>query len=185
MEYFAGLDVSMEETHICVVDRDGVVVHEAKAVSTACGRSQRELAKAPNCRRIVFETGRMAPMLYHGLSRARTTRHMRREPAGLPGTEVAGDPQDRPQRCTRAGASCPHRLLQTRAREVAAGARHSVADYRSQEAGRPAGYTGEPDPRPRRGVRRPVASRAEPRLHPAGAQGERGHHRLCLPLCGA
>ena len=29
MEYFAGLDVSMEETHICVVDRDGVVMHEA------------------------------------------------------------------------------------------------------------------------------------------------------------
>ena len=23
MEYFAGLDVSMEETHICVVDREG------------------------------------------------------------------------------------------------------------------------------------------------------------------
>jgi transposase len=27
-----------------------------------------ELAQAPACRRIVFETGRMAPMLYHGLS---------------------------------------------------------------------------------------------------------------------
>ena len=26
------------------------------------------LAKAPACRRIVFETGRMAPMLYHGLA---------------------------------------------------------------------------------------------------------------------
>lgn len=25
MEYFAGLDDSMEETHVCVVDRDGVV----------------------------------------------------------------------------------------------------------------------------------------------------------------
>ena len=23
MEYFAGLDVSMEETHVCVLDRDG------------------------------------------------------------------------------------------------------------------------------------------------------------------
>jgi transposase len=27
-----------------------------------------ELAKAPTCRRIVFETGRMAPILFHGLS---------------------------------------------------------------------------------------------------------------------
>jgi hypothetical protein len=26
MEYFAGLDVSMEETHLCVVDRDGKVI---------------------------------------------------------------------------------------------------------------------------------------------------------------
>ena len=25
MDYFAGLDVSMEETHVCVVDRDGAV----------------------------------------------------------------------------------------------------------------------------------------------------------------
>ena len=31
-------------------------------------RSPDELAKAPSCRRIVFETGRMAPILFHGLS---------------------------------------------------------------------------------------------------------------------
>lgn len=61
MEYFARLDVSMEETHICLVDRDGAVVHKVKAVSTA-------VAQAPPCTRVVFETGRMAPMLYHGLA---------------------------------------------------------------------------------------------------------------------
>ena len=27
-----------------------------------------QLAKAPSCRRIVFEAGRMAPILFHGLS---------------------------------------------------------------------------------------------------------------------
>jgi hypothetical protein len=26
MEYFAGLDVSREETHVCVVDREGKIV---------------------------------------------------------------------------------------------------------------------------------------------------------------
>ena len=26
MDYFAGLDVSMEETHVCVVDREGAVM---------------------------------------------------------------------------------------------------------------------------------------------------------------
>jgi Transposase len=63
MDYFAGLDISMNETHICVLDREGAVVFEAKSASIAD-----ELAKAPSCRRIVFETGRMAPILFHGLS---------------------------------------------------------------------------------------------------------------------
>jgi transposase len=67
MEYFAGLDVSMEETHVCVLDREGAVIHEDKAASTPAAVAD-ALARAPNCRRIVFETGRMAPMFYHGLS---------------------------------------------------------------------------------------------------------------------
>ncbi len=66
MEYFAGLDVSMEETHVCVVDRDGLIVHQAKVPSTPTD-IEAELAKAPACRHVLFETGRMAPMLYHGL----------------------------------------------------------------------------------------------------------------------
>ena len=67
MDYFAGLDISMDETHVCVLDREGVVVHESKTVSTAEAIAG-ELAKAPSCRRIVFETGRMAPILFHRLS---------------------------------------------------------------------------------------------------------------------
>ena len=66
MEYFAGLDVSMEETHICVVDGDGEIFLQANAASSAEVIAA-ELAKAPACRRVIFETGRMAPMLYHGL----------------------------------------------------------------------------------------------------------------------
>ena len=67
MDYFAGLDISMDETHICVLDREGAVVYESKSASTA-GAIADKLSKAPSCRRIVFETGRMAPVLYHGLS---------------------------------------------------------------------------------------------------------------------
>ena len=59
MDYFAGLDISMDETHVCVLDREGVVVHQSKTVSTA-GAIAVELAGAPSRRRIVFETGRMA-----------------------------------------------------------------------------------------------------------------------------
>jgi len=67
MDYFAGLDVSMAETHICVVARTGGVIHKAKVPSTPADIAA-ELAKFPSCRRILFETGRMAPALYHGLS---------------------------------------------------------------------------------------------------------------------
>jgi transposase len=67
MEYFGGLDVSMAETHVCVVTRTGAVVRQAKVPSTPADIAA-ELAQVPTCRRILFETGRMAPMLYHGLS---------------------------------------------------------------------------------------------------------------------
>jgi transposase len=67
MDYFAGLDVSMEETHICVLDSEVTVIHEARASSTPEAIAE-ELTRAPICRRVVFETGRMAPMLYHGLN---------------------------------------------------------------------------------------------------------------------
>lgn len=66
MDYFAGLDVSLEKTHIRVVDRDGGMVHEATATSSPAAVTT-ALTAAPACRRVVFETGRMAPMLYHGL----------------------------------------------------------------------------------------------------------------------
>ena len=35
MDYFAGLDISMDETHVCVLDREGVVIYESKTASTA------------------------------------------------------------------------------------------------------------------------------------------------------
>jgi transposase len=57
----------MDVTHVCVVDRDGAVIFEGASASTAEAIAK-ELAKAPRCCRIVFETGRMAPILFHGLS---------------------------------------------------------------------------------------------------------------------
>ena len=50
---------------MCVMNRDGAVIHEVKVPSTPAGIAA-ALAQAPACRRIVLETGRMAPMLYHG-----------------------------------------------------------------------------------------------------------------------
>ena len=66
MEYFAGLDVSMEDTHICVLDREGVLIREGKTATSPMAISD-FLAGGPECKGVVFETGRMAPMLFHGL----------------------------------------------------------------------------------------------------------------------
>ena len=87
MEYFAGLDVSMEETHVCVVDRDGKIILEART-PTAPKTIAAALAKGPSVDRVLFETGPDSAWLAGGL---------RREPTGLPGVEVAGRSQDRPQ----------------------------------------------------------------------------------------
>jgi transposase len=66
MEYYAGLDVSMEETHICVLDREGTLIREGKTRSSPAMIAA-FLADGPPCTQVIFETGRMAPMLYHGL----------------------------------------------------------------------------------------------------------------------
>ena len=155
MDYFAGLDVSMAETQVCVVTWDGAVVHEMKVPSTPADIAA-ALAQVPACRRLLFETGRMAPMLYHGLSRL-----------GLPVVcvdsrqayqalkSLATHETDRND-ARGLGASRPHRLLQTGSCEVTAGTRRAVADHRSQEAGRSARYPGKSDPRPCRGIRHPT-----------------------------
>ena len=158
MDYFAGLDISMDETHVCVLDREGMVVRESKTESTAQAVAN-ELAKAPSCRRIVFETGRMAPILFHGLNQLGPS-GLRREPAGLPGAQVARHPQDRPQRRARSGASGPRWLLQARACEVAASSCAPLVEQRAQKTGRPAGDLGKSDPRPGGRVRDPTAPRS-------------------------
>jgi transposase len=66
MEYFAGLDVSMKETHICVVNGEGDVIKET-STATLPEAIAAALAREPVCQRVVLETGRMAPTLYHGL----------------------------------------------------------------------------------------------------------------------
>ena len=55
MEYFAGLDISMDETHICVLDREGAVVYESKTISTA----EAMLTSWPRCRVAVGSCSRL------------------------------------------------------------------------------------------------------------------------------
>lgn len=63
---YAGLDVSMEETHLCLIDGGGAILAEGKVASTPDAIAN-ALRGTPGLVRAVFETGRMAPMLFHGL----------------------------------------------------------------------------------------------------------------------
>ena len=96
MDYYAGLDVSMEETHICVMDRDGVVVHETKVASTPADIDA-ALMEAPACRRRRIRDWPDGPDALSRAHPARRARGLHREPAGLSGAEVSCDPQDRSQ----------------------------------------------------------------------------------------
>ena len=164
MDYFAGLDISMDETHVCVLDREGMVVRESKAESTAQAVAN-ELAKAPSCRRIVFETGRMAPILFHGLSQL-----------GLPVVCVESR-----QAYQALKSLATHKTDRNDARGLAHLARtgffkpvhvkslpaHAVRSLISarKEAGRPAGNPRKSDPWSRGRVRGPTAPRAHRGLH--------------------
>lgn len=104
MGYFAGLDVSMEATHVCVLSRKGAVVHKitmpstpasiAAAPGASSGLSAGPVPNRPDC----------ADAL-PWLAPARVARRLDRASAGLPGTEAVSTAQDRPRRRPRPGAS--------------------------------------------------------------------------------
>ena len=106
MDYFAGLDISMDETHVWVLDREGEVVRESKTVSTTQAIAA-ELVKAPSLYsdRIRDRSNDADPISW--VARARISRGLRREPAGLSGAQVAFYPQDRSQRRSGTGAFGP------------------------------------------------------------------------------
>lgn len=70
MKYFAGLDVSLEETSVCVIDEAGKVLREGKVLSCpeAIGFFLRD--RDLTFERIGFEAGQLAPWLYRGLREA-------------------------------------------------------------------------------------------------------------------
>ena len=165
MDYFAGLDISMDETHVCVLDREGVVVRESKTESTAQAIAG-ELAKAPSCHRIVFETGRMRA---HPVSRVEPLGLpvvLRREPAGLPGA-ASRSPPTRPISTTpedwRTGS---HRLLSPFMPSRCKLMRSARLSLRAI-SWLASGDLGKPHPRPGRRVRI-LLPRARRSLHRSG-----------------
>src|SRR5690348_8901750 len=83
MDHFAGLDVSVKETSICIVDAAGRIVREVKVTSEPAALLQ-ELAKpAYRLKRIGLEAGPLSQWLFSALTEAGLpvtcveTRHMR------------------------------------------------------------------------------------------------------------
>jgi transposase len=68
MEYFAGLDVSVKETSVCVVDGDGRIVREAKVASEP--EALITLLRDWPVRRIGLEAGTLSQWLWSALAAA-------------------------------------------------------------------------------------------------------------------
>ncbi len=57
MDYYAGLDVSLEGTSVCVVDGDGAVVHEAKVATEVEAIAETLRRFARSLARVALEAG--------------------------------------------------------------------------------------------------------------------------------
>ena len=69
MQYYVGLDVSLKQTSICVVDQTGLVVRQGVVDSDPEVISVYVRSKAPDAVRIGLETGPTSPWLWTELKR--------------------------------------------------------------------------------------------------------------------
>ncbi len=67
MKYYAGLDVSLEETSICVVDGEGAIVAERKVASEPRAIAEALRALGFVFERVGLEAGPLSPWLHDGL----------------------------------------------------------------------------------------------------------------------
>jgi len=67
MEFYVGMDVSLKETSICVVDDDGVIQCEGTVISEPEAIADFIKTKAPGAKRIGLETGPTTTWLWHEL----------------------------------------------------------------------------------------------------------------------
>lgn len=68
MNHYAGLDVSMEQTSLCVVDEDGTVIREGKAASDPAALAAWLAESKLVIARVGLEAGPLSTWLHRGLS---------------------------------------------------------------------------------------------------------------------
>jgi len=68
MTYFAGLDVSLEETSVCVLDGNGAVVREAKVSTDPEAIASWLHEKGYSASKLGFEAGALSTWLFHELT---------------------------------------------------------------------------------------------------------------------
>ncbi len=96
MELYVGMDVSLKETSICVVDGSGKIVSEGTVISEPSAIAAFIEAKAVSAVRIGLETGPTTTWLWHELAGARPTGDLHRCPS-CQGVAFFADQQERPQ----------------------------------------------------------------------------------------
>ena len=70
MDYYAGIDVSLEASSVCIVDAAGKIVRETKVASDPEALRLHFVAQGLELKRIGLEAGPLSQWLYEGLARA-------------------------------------------------------------------------------------------------------------------
>jgi transposase len=68
METFVGLDVSLRETSVCILDKDGTLIFEGKAASEPAPIARLIRKRAPGVVRVGLESGPTSVWLTHALT---------------------------------------------------------------------------------------------------------------------
>src|SRR5205809_6122571 len=131
MDYFAGLDVSVKETSVCIVDDAGKIVREARVASEPEALLQVLTNTIYRFKRVGLEAGPLSQWLYSVLAEAGLpvicveTRHMR---------AMLKDQQNGPQRRAR-------RSIDDAGGTLSSGAREDITQSEASDAPDPSQAT--------------------------------------------
>src|SRR5215475_6149611 len=117
MEHYAGIDVSLELSSVCVVDAQGKIVREVKVGSEPEALVALFASLGFAMKRIGLEAGPLSQWLHAGLKRAGFDTVLL-ETTTREGGVIGNDGEDRPQGCARACPADPDGLVPSGARQV-------------------------------------------------------------------